>query len=58
MILILVLQAAEFLKLFCHLTPKVSNAMSRLTIWETYSLQRIFNAFESGNFKDFILHIR
>ena len=43
MVLILVLEAAEFPKLFCDLTPKVSNSMLRGTIWENYSLQRIYN---------------
>ena len=58
MSLILVPEEAEFPKLFGDLTPKVSNSMLPGTIWENYSLQRIFNAFKSSNFKDFILHER
>ena len=40
MVLILVHEAAEFPKLFCDLSPKVSNSMLCGSIWEHYSLQR------------------
>ena len=44
----------EFPKLFCDLTPKVSNLMYCGTIWENYLLQRIFNAFKSSNLKSLL----
>ena len=50
MAFILVPEAAEFPKLFCDLTPKVSNVAG--TMWENYSLQRIFNKFKFSSFKD------
>ena len=54
----LVREAAEFPKLFCDRTPKVSNSMYRGKIWENYSLQRILNAFRSSNYQYRLYYVK